>query len=420
MCARHFHEKAHLFVPEQFLVSCERLVAFIEALALVSSRLPLLIQWMALRETGSNGCSSRFIARMHLIIWIGILKGTVTALLCIYQLWMNQPVLLLILLNNNLRKWLLKTVVHVTRNVIIIHWVTFVLQYDLFWLNSKWWLINAWRLIFLSSMWWARRLWIISANFFSSFDIISILTIKSLLNLESNLPLVRNKHVIVLQPHEVLSIATVWGKDVISLLVHEPDWRVLLNTPVNLIVNLEVAQPTALNIANLSDHVWWIDNIADKLDVFAVIDFDGISIAFQFLRVVYHTFDLVFASCILTEEPFLVRIHQYHCLTIVRQVLERAAPYQFHWSLTRYRATQPVRWITKSNMLSILEPKIIGATQSRYECVPFHFAGYLIVTGHCVQTINIFNEEVSDGWMMTGMLTVKFSPIVKLALQGFT
>lgn len=66
--ARHFHEKAHLFVPEQFLVSCKRLVAFIEALALVSSRLPLLIQWMALRETGSNGCSSRFIARMHLII----------------------------------------------------------------------------------------------------------------------------------------------------------------------------------------------------------------------------------------------------------------------------------------------------------------------------------------------------------------
>lgn len=202
--------------------------------------------------------------------------------------------------------------------------------------------------------------------------------------------------------------------------MHEPDRRVPVNTPVNLIVNLEVAQPATLDVANLSDHVWWIGNVAHKLDVFAVIDFDGIGIAFQFLWVVYDAFDLVFASRVLTEKPFLVRIHQYYSLSIVRQVLERAAPYQFHWPLACYRATQPVWWITKSNMLSILELKIVGATQSRYECVPFHFASYLIVTGHCVQTINIFNEEVSDGRMMTGMLTIKFSPIVKLALECFT
>ena len=65
--AGHFHEKAHLFVLQQFLVSCERLVAFIMHLALVSSRLPLLIQWMALRVTGCHRCG-REIIRTHLII----------------------------------------------------------------------------------------------------------------------------------------------------------------------------------------------------------------------------------------------------------------------------------------------------------------------------------------------------------------
>ena len=127
-----------------------------------------------------------------------------------------------------------------------------------------------------------------------------------LLLLHAELPLLCDFHVVIPKPDEVLSVAPVARE---NFLAH--GWLlsvgyVMIYVPVFLAVNVQVMQPTALDVAYLFDHILKLLHFSYLVGVFSIEKLDASIRVLDRITLIDHSRELVFAPALgLPPEPSL-------------------------------------------------------------------------------------------------------------------
>ena len=95
-------------------------------------------------------------------------------------------------------------------------------------------------------------------------------------------------------------------------------------------------------------------------------------------------------------------------------------PIRFNSTLSHYYATELEVHALESDVLSVSKTNVIWSTQTGFQAVRTHAASEFIETPEVVGTVLRLQVEISDWWMVRGVLTVDIRSISKLPLESLS
>lgn len=140
-----------------------------------------------------------------------------------------------------------------------------------------------------------------------------------LLLLHAEFPLLCDFHVVVLQPDQVLSVAPVTGKYLVSDCRLLPPGLILINIPVFLAIDYQIMQPAAFDVAYLLLNILQLLQLCNLSGPLAIEKFRGGIRVFNWLTLINHSCQLVLAAALrfAEEASLLVGGEDDDCLPIV-------------------------------------------------------------------------------------------------------